>query len=658
MFGRLATIWLIAGIWLLPFCPEAIATNLSSTDVRAGRTAFKAAGAGDWDSARAVAVQIGDPLAAKLVFWFDVTRPGGEGSFPDISKFISENPDWPGQTLLRRRAEEAIDGTLPREIVLSWFDHREPVTTEGRVRLGAALLASGEVEKGRATIRDAWVRGRFSKAQEKNFFTTYRRLLTADDHVGRLDRLLWRGRLTEARRMLGKVDAEYRALAEARLRLRKLGRNVDGAIAKVPRALKEHPGLVYERLRWRRKKGRDLLARDLLKAHALDHPQPKLWWAERAILARGALAEGHVSEAYRIARGHALTEGAGFAEAEWLAGWIALRFLEEPKVAFDHFVTMFEGVKYPVSRARGAYWAARAAETDLQPSMAELWYRTAAQYPTTYYGQLAAIQLEPGTELRLPAEPRPSADETALFEDHELVRVVRMLTAFGQADRLRPFLLRLGKLSDSAGWKALVADLAEDHGRPDLSVAIAKQAIKHGRPLIKNGYPSVHVPEVDPTPARPAEVPLILAIVRQESAFRFEAISRAGARGLMQLLPGTARDVAKKLKLPYSRRRLTADPSFNLKIGRAYMSALLDTFDGSYVLALAAYNAGPTRVKRWTRVNGDPRVSVIDAVDWIESIPFAETRNYVQRTLENLQVYRTMLNRTEVAWTLESDLRR
>jgi soluble lytic murein transglycosylase len=290
--------------------------------------------------------------------------------------------------------------------------------------------------------------------------------------------------------------------------------------------------------------------------------------------------------------------------------------------------------------------------------MAELWYQTAAQYPTTYYGQLAANRLNPGSELQLPPDPHPSAEETALFDGHELVRAVRMLAAFGQTDRLSPFLLRLGELSDSAGWKDLAAGLAARQGRPDLSVAIAKQAVQHGRPLIMNGYPSVHVPEVDSTSAPSAEVPLILAMVRQESAFNFEAISQAGARGLMQLLPTTARTVAGELKLPYSRQRLTADPDYNLRIGRAYVSTLLDTFNGSYILALAAYNAGPARVKQWQRVNGSPRGNVIDAVDWIESIPFAETRNYVQRTLENLQIYRTMLNGTKVALRLESDLKR
>jgi soluble lytic murein transglycosylase len=649
---------LVAGIWFLPYCPKAIAADFSAADIRTGRIAFSAADDGDWDAARAAAAEISDPLAAKLLFWFDVTRLGGSGSFADITRFISENPDWPDQMVLRRRAEEAIDDTVANKTILSWFDGREPITTEGRVHLGAALLNAGEFERARAVIKDAWVHGRFSISSEQEFYTTYRNQLTANDHVERLDRLLWQGRLSEARRMLGKVDAKYRMLAEARLRLRGMDRNVDGAIAKVPQALKEDPGLIYERLRWRRRKGQDLSARDLLKAYPLDHASPGLWWAERAILAREALAEGYVSEAYRIARDHALTEGPGFADAEWLAGWIALRFLDEPKVAFTHFATMFRGVKYPISRARGAYWAARAAEADIRPDMAELWYQTAAQYPTTYYGQLAANRMNPGSELQLPPDPHPSAEETALFDGHELVRAVRMLAAFGQTDRLSPFLLHLGKLSDSAGWKDLVASLAANLGRPDLSVAIAKQAVQHDRPLIVNGYPSIHVPEVDSTLAPSAEVPLILAMVRQESAFNFEAISRVGARGLMQLLPSTARTVAGELNLPYSRQRLTADPDYNLKIGRAYMSTLLDAFDGSYILALAAYNAGPARVKQWQLVNGSPRGNVIDAVDWIESIPFAETRNYVQRTLENLQIYRAMLNGTKVALRLESDLKR
>ena len=658
MIRRLATIWLIAGIWFLPLCPVAIAAYFEPADIQAGRAAFGAADSGDWDTARKVAAEIGDPLASKLLFWREVTRPGGSASFAEITRFISENPDWPQQSVLRLRAEEAIDDAQPPEILLSWFEGREPVTTQGRVRFGEALLAAGRLEQGRATIRNAWVRGSFSNSQEDQFYATHRRWLTAGDHVDRLDRLIWQGRLTDARRMFGKVDAKYRALAEARLRLRELAHNVDGAIANVPSELQNDPGLIYERLRWRRTKGRDLLARELLEAHPLDRANPELWWTERAILARRALEDGHVSEAYRIARNHALTEGAGFADAEWLAGWIALRFLQEPKVAFDHFTTLFGGVKYPISRSRGAYWAARAAETDLQPNMAELWYGTAAQYPTTYYGQLAAVRLGAGSKLSLPPDPYPNADEIARFADHELVRAVRMLSAFGQGDRLSPFLLRLEELSDSAGWKALVADLAEEQGRPDLSVGVAKQGIQRGRPLIRRGYPSIQVADVDLSSTRAAEVPLILAMVRQESAFDVDAMSGAGATGLLQVLPTTARDVASKLKIPYSKNRLTADPDYNLKIGRAYVSKLLESFDGSYVLALAAYNAGPGRARQWKLANGDPRGNVIDAVDWIESIPFAETRNYVQRTLENLQVYRTMLNGTEVAWTLETDLQR
>ena len=659
MLTRLTTVWFVAGACVLLATAQATASpSLSASDLHAGRAAFAAAAKGEWDTARRSAAGIADPVAAKLVFWSDVTRLGGRASFAEITRFIAENPDWPDQAVLRRRAEEAINGALPPTEILAWFQDRHPITTEGRVRLGEAQLATGRSEAGRATIRDAWIRGTFQNDAERAFLATHGARLTGDDHRRRLDRLLWQGRHTEAQRMLGRVDAGTRALAEARIRLRAAAPGVDGALARVPAASRNDPGLIYERVRWRRQKGQDSAARELLRAHPLDHANPELWWTERAVLARRALAEGHVSEAYRTAKDHALSEGASFADAEWLAGWIALRFLDDAKPAFDHFVALFKGVRFPVSRSRGAYWAARAAEADLRADMAEMWYRTAAEYPTTYYGQLAAIRLGSGSRLSLPPDPHPRADEIARFNGHDLVRAVRLLAAFDRPDLLPPFLLALAEIEESAGWKALAAELAGELGRADTAIAIAKEALRRGHPLIGRGYPAVRVPEVEALRPRAAEIPLILAMVRQESAFDPQAVSRAGARGLLQVMPDTARGVASKLNIPYSKTRLTGDPDYNLKIGRAYMTELLDSFNGSYVLALAAYNAGPGRVRQWRLANGDPGGDVIDAVDWIEAIPFAETRNYVQRTLENLQVYRTMLDGTEVAWTLDRDLKR
>ncbi|MDP7650115.1 MAG: lytic transglycosylase domain-containing protein [Rhodospirillales bacterium] len=501
--------------------------------------------------------------------------------------------------------------------------------------------------------------GNFTKQREKSFYKRYRGYLTRDDHKARLDRLIWEERNWPARRMLWKVKADFRSLSQARLMLMRNEGNVDHAIAQVPDHLKDDPGLIYERLRWRRRRGRDLSAREMLAQAPARPLWAEKWWIERSILARNALKDGHVSEAYRIARNHGLKSGVNFAEAEWLAGWIALRFLNDRKEALGHFITLFQAVRYPVSLARGAYWAGRAAEALNTPKLAQHWYLAAASHPTTYYGQLAQVRLRPGQGLSLPTEAKPSKKELTKFAKVELVRAVSLLVEAGEKERLRPFVLALGEVYDSPGWRVLTASLARAHGRPDIGVAIAKKAIQKGGQIIQAGYPtltSLSYPKVAKGVA--VETPLVLAIVRQESAFDSQAISHAGARGLMQLMPRTALKVAQAQKLSYSSQRLTAEPKLNLKLGQAYLSELLNQFNGSYVLTLAAYNAGPARARQWLRRNGDPRHAGVDAIDWVETIPFHETRNYVQRVMENLQVYRARLNDTEVALSPERDLSR
>ena len=518
------------------------------------------------------------------------------------------------------------------------------------------MLASGQVEAGRAALRAAWIDGNFTKRQERRFYRRYRKYLTRQDHIERLDRLIWRGRYWPARRMLWKVNSDWRALAEARLMLMRMEGNVDRAIERLPAALKDHSGLVYERLRWRRRKGLDSAA-ELIDGAPTDPAHAEIWWRERSILARRALRKGHVSEAYRLVKEHGLEEGPAFAEAEWLAGWIMLRFLNEHATAFLHFKAMFTSVAYPISRARGAYWAARAAEEAGKVKLANLWYRSAARYSTAYYGQLAAARLAPGSTIKLASEPQPSPEEVDAFAKQELVRAVEILDTLGERERLRPFILRLSELRETMGWQKLTADLARAHHRPDLAIAVAKKASRAGRELIMAGYPTMTLPPLRLGKPR-LEVPLVLAVVRQESAFRPEAQSGAGARGLMQLLPRTARNVAKELKIKYARGQLTADPQLNLKLGQAYLANLLSAFEGSYVLALAAYNAGPARARRWMRMHGNPRDEAVDAIDWIEMIPIEETRNYIQRVMEGVQVYRGRLNGMELALNLERDLKR
>ena len=643
----------------LGFSPRASAGLLEPDDTRAGKAALKAVEESRWRAARRHVARIRHPLAAKLIRFLALTGGDPGASFAEIKAFLEDNPDWPDRRLLRQRAEEAMTDATPAAAVLAWFDRFEPVSTSGRVRLGRALLAGGQKAEARSVLRDAWINGRFAKGAEKRFYRRYRGLLSLEDHMERLDRLLWDGRNWSSRRMLWKVKPDYRALGEARFLLRHMRGNVDRAIARVPAGLKDHPGLVYERLRWRRRKGRMLSALELLNAPPAELVRPEKWWTERAALARRALEEGLISTAYRVVRDHGLSDGAPFAEAEWLAGWIALRFLDDAKGALGHFTAMFEQVEFPVSRARAAYWCARAAAALDDPLTAGLWDHVAIRYPTTYYGQLSQARINPKGGVRLPSDPVITAAARRRFDDHELVRTVRMLGEMGGRQFMRPFIRRLNDPAEISEWRGLTAMLARAEGRPDLAIEVAKRAIRTGVHLLKAGYPKLELPEISNDTLRaPVEDALVLAVIRQESAFRPSARSRAGAQGLMQVLPRTAAQLAKRLKLPYSRRRLASDPGYNLRLGQAYLHEMIEHFDGSYVLALGAYNAGPTRVRHWIRLNGDPRDADVDVIDWIELIPFDETRNYVQRVMEGLQVYRALLAETEVALTIENDLER
>ncbi len=660
LMGMVARFALLASFMVALVLPSPVGADiLSAADAAAGKAAFEAIEKNHWKTVRRLIARIEDRSLVKVLRGFELARQDTKASFADIAGFLADNPGWPRRERLLRRAEEAMTASIPDAVVLSWFAEHQPIGTAGRIRLAAALLATGKTAQGRAVVRDTWINADFGRAQEKAFYKRHHRMLRRADHRKRLDRLLWKGRNWPVRRMLWKVGADTRALAEARLLLRRREGNVDRAIAKVPAHLKDDPGLVYERLRWRRRKGRFASAMELLASRPADRVHAEMWWTERSILVRQALNKGHVSEAYRVARNHGMEGGPDFAEAEWLAGWIALRFLAESAVALDHFVTMLKGVKYPVSRARGAYWAGRAAEAMGGYDQAKPWYLSAARHPTTYYGQLAAARIYPGDGLRRPVDPWIDPKQAAAFGDHELVRVVEILGELGREDYLRSFIMALGEADRSVGWQMLTASLARRHGRADLAIAVAKKAGRMGRQLISVAYPTLNLrSRAKLSGGATLERPLVLAVIRQESGFLPEATSRADARGLMQLLPRTARMVAKKLKVGYSRRRLTADPAYNLKLGQSYLAAMIDSFDGSYVLALSAYNAGPARARRWIELNSDPRDPTIDVVDWIEMIPIEETRNYVQRVLEGLQVYRQRLNHTEVALALERDLRR
>ncbi len=638
--------------------PATGAALLSAADRKIYREAFAAAKAKRFGEARALAQTTQDPRLRKVVLWLGLTAPEpDQGGFPIVATFLAKNPDWPGRGALQRRAEKAMPEDMTDAQMLSWFAKHPVMTAAGAFRHAEALARAGRAAEAAEAARTAWVALDFTDAEEANFLARFGAGLQAEHHRARLERLLWQRAYRPARRQAQRLGRDYTALAEARLALAGNRPGVDSAIKRVPQALRADPGLIYERARWRLRRNRydDVIA--LLDPPDPALPEAKRWWRLRHRAARQALAKGDISVAYRIAAGHGMTAGIGFAEAEWLAGWIALRFLNEPGTAYDHFTRLHAGVSSPVSRGRGAFWAGEAARERARRIAASLrteqaeepatwrlrahqWYATAAAHDTSFYGQLASRRLGRDPEIDLEARSAPTDKTRKDFSNNELVQIIRLLSEVEERTLLERFHGRLRALAKTAQDYALAAGLANEIGRPDLAMRAARAA--RGAAIVLPGY---LFPNISLANTEPPETALLLALIRQESGFYSEAVSRAGARGLMQIMPATARQVARRIKVAYNGEKLLSDPQYNLLLGRSYLSRLLDLYGGSYVLALAAYNAGPARADRWIKSFGDPRDLDTDTVDWIESIPFNETRNYVQRVLESVIAYRQRLGK-------------
>ena len=656
---RLAAALTAALLTAAALCPApAQAALLSPEDQRLYRLAFQAAHDQQFDAAKNTAARAQDKLLGKVVAWMSYSQSGSGASFEEITAFIRANPDWPQTSVLMKRAEESITAATPEQAVRDWFESYPPLTVDGSMAYGKALLSAGQQEKAAKVLRDAWVSGNFGPIQERQFLTSFAEILRDEDQVARMDRLLWEHQDSATSAQVLRVESDYRLVAQARMALFKDASNAESVAEKVPEKFKNDPGLIYELLRYRRSHDKDAEAMALLSHPSRNKIHPEMWWTERSIMARKQLQQGHVSQAYEIARDHGQTEGAGYSEAEWLAGWISLRFLDDKETALAHFSRMYERVSTPQSRSRAAYWAGRACDALGRGDDSVRWYNSAAQYVTTYYGQLSASRLNPELLWPMPADPLPTAADIEGFEKHELVRASRELGEIKESEMIRPFMLRMNELSRTPGSRALAAHLSTTLGRDDIAVAVAKKSEREGFPLIASGYPLPQLSQGDQP-----ERALVLGLIRQESAFHFEAVSPVGARGLMQLMPATAQKVAKALGLTYKKQTslnaaLTDNPSLNVKLGSAYLDELLGNFNGSYILSVAAYNAGPGRVRKWLKDLGDPRSKEVDPVDWVESIPYSETRNYVQRVLEGTQIYRRRLGETGLSHSLDSDLKR
>ena len=609
---------------------------LSDAEASALAAALKAVDEGRYADARAAVANFKNPLLVQLVEW-NILRaaPKTDADFATTWAFLRDHPDWPEPEVLRRQAEDRIGPDTPQRDVWRYFTAFPPLTSTGYTRRMAAVAASSALDVPK-TASDTWCNATLRPADEEDFLNKYGQYLTGDDQIARFDRILREGRPQVASALLSKLPPDYQPVANARLAMATRAADATTILRGVSPARLNEPTIRLERAGWLRRTG----SLDEAKA-ALAGPianQTDAWWNERQQLARELLAAGRAADAYAVVVQHGLTKGVAFAEAEFLAGWIALRHLKKPADGLKHFQTLYDGVSTDLSKSRAAYWLGRAHEAAAHPKEALEWFGRAASYGQTFYGQIAARRL-PGGAARLPSDPAVSPADQQALAGRELVTVARYLGQAGDFPRTQPFLLRLARMVTGPGETALLAQLAVDLKRPDVALTIARRAVQSGVTLFDAAFPVV-----DLGATGSIERALALAITRQESSFNSAAVSPSGALGLMQLMPPTAREVAGKLSLPYVQDKLTRDPAYNVQLGTQYLAEMLQRFGGSYELAAAAYNAGPGRVSSWLKSIGDPRAGKIDMVDWIEMIPLRETRDYVQRIMEGVGVYRDRLN--------------
>ncbi|WP_431284488.1 lytic transglycosylase domain-containing protein [Humitalea sp. 24SJ18S-53] len=626
-------------ILLLLASPAPVLAQPWATEAQraAGRQAMAASVGGRTAEADGFATNA-DPLVRKIVTWDRLQRRGQAGA-SELVAFAGENPDWPAQDALLRRTEEALATDSDDALAIAHFARFPARTLDGAARQADALSRSGRGAEAAAPLRAAWISATPDALAEESLLARYAALLTADAHAERFDRLAWSRDFAAAGRQAPRLDGNRRANANLRLSMASDGADPDSA------ASSRDIGVLAERARLLRRRDRDAEAAAVWATAAplqrnLPEAGQRAIWTERQVLARKLLRLGDARAAYNVAANHGQAiPGEPRQEAEFLAGWFALRKLDEPAMAQRHFVAVGEGANSVITRARSGYWQGRALMAQQQTVRAREKFAEAAAYPTAFYGQLAALALDPdpgalSARINGIVTATLTPPQVAGFGEREMVRAVLALNDLGYSSRTRQFLLRLEDLAPDAGDRLMIARLANVTGRPDNAVWVARRAGADGVMIHPEGWPTPVA-----APDGGAEAALVFGIARQESNFDASAVSSANARGLMQLIPSTAAATARRVGVPYALPMLTQDPSLNLRLGSAYLAEMMDRFGGSVVLAAAAYNAGPRRADEWMGTYGDPRGGT-DPLDWIEQIPFSETRNYVQRIIENLVVYR------------------
>jgi len=582
---------------------------------------------------------ISDPVARKLAEWV-ILRSGNNGaSVERYRAFITANPGWPSQLFMRRRAEAALwDDRRDDATVLAWFQNETPLSAKGKLVLARALLARGEQQSAERLVREAWLDDGLTAGMESAILDQFGALLRPADHKARMDALLYGSSHDAALRAAQRLGSDQVALARARIAVSKRASNAKALLDSVPHHLHNDAGYIFSKVQWLRRQdrvaeaGRLLLTapRDPAKLYDLDE-----WWIERRVMARELLDIGDNRTAYIVARDAALPAKDVYkTQKEFTAGWIALRFLKDPATATQHFARIAERSDNPTALARAGYWLGRAAEASGRSMDARAAYQSAAAHSTSYYGQLARAKLGlPQIEIN-----RAPGSGLRGVERYEMVRAVQLLYALNERDLAIPILADMGENAEPDVLAGL-GELASRNNDARGMVLLGKAALNRGLPFDVYAFPATGLPhyrpigpEVDPS--------VVFSIARQESGFNPNVVSPAQAYGLMQVTPSAAKYVTRKYGASYDLNRLKNDSVYNTTLGAAELGGLLEDYRGSYIMSFAAYNAGRGSLKKWVARYGDPRDPNVDAVDWVERIPYSETRNYVQRIMENLQVYR------------------
>ncbi len=646
--------------------------DLSVEDAARVRDAIKAISAREITKALEIRAAIKDPIGLKLVNWARLRD--GYGQLSEYKAFLAENPAWPERGTLNQRYEELLfsEGGSAQSIK-DVFKTQEPKNGIGMAALASAELALGETETGKARAVKAWRDMTVPANFETGFIERFGKLLTPADHKWRLDRLMMEDirwapdradRAAAIRRQIARLPEAGRKKAEARLAV--FNKSDDSftqmASAVATEDIAGDTGFLYHRIQNLRRKGKleDATAL-MLKAPNDPKLTPNLddWWAERRVLAYGALNAGNPKRAYELVRDPGPLSVNPLKEQSFMAGWLAMRFLKDDAAAVTHFTAAAKAADGPLARGRAGYWLGRLAEGTGDVSKAATHFKQAARETDTFYGQLSQLKLDPKNrrlDIKMPVAP--TAEQIKRFNELDAVKAVVVARKSGlEASYPRAFLAYLKTYFDGETDAAMVAHLADAIGDTQMALRNAKTAIARGQNLLVYSYPVHTFPKF--TPLRvPPETAMLLGVARQETEFNKDTVSGAGAKGLLQVMTVTAEHVCKDYKIKCELNRLLPDTAYNAQIASAYIADRMSEFGGSYVLALSGYNAGPGRTREWLRAFGDPRDPKMDPIDWIERIPFQETREYVAKVLSNIQVYRARLGNEQEALQLDLDLNR